>query len=297
MKILILGGTKFAGLELVKILFLKKEFELTIASRRNILDFNVKEIDRKSLQDLGKLFTESFDLVIDFICFTKSDAEKLISALKINEKYPKILFVSTTYVYHNLRKRKKGYCENDFEASKFEEIDLDWPEVNYIDGKKSAEAYLSKNYPNELLCTLRFPVIIGNNDPTGRTKYFVELVENDSAINLSTDFSGKFNYISKIDVANAIISVVRDFKFGTYNVAVDKPLNQLQLAQLFLKLHHKSIGNCSDVKIPFSKSPFYYTDDFLVNTDKFKEQYRLDFDSCGLVQDINSISNANSDII
>ena len=154
MKILILGGTKFAGLELTKRLIKNPEINLTVASRRNLPNITIKRIDRKSLEDLSSLFAENYDLVIDFICFNKIDAEKLISALAINNQFPKILSISTTYVYHNIQNSINQYFEHDFIAENFQEINLDWPNINYIDGKKSAEAYLQKNYPKNLLCIL-----------------------------------------------------------------------------------------------------------------------------------------------
>lgn len=297
MKILILGGTKFAGLELTNRLIQNPEIDLTVASRRNLTNLKIKHIDRKSLNDLSALFTESFDLVIDFICFNKIDAEKLISALVMNNQFPKILSISTTYVYQNIQSCRNQYFENDFIADDFQEINLDWPNINYIDGKKSAEAYLQKNYPKELLCIFRFPMILGKDDPTNRTQYFLELIEKYPPINLSSNFSGRSHYISKFDVVNAIVAVINNFINGTYNVAVNSPLNQYELAQMINNVNTKELPIISNGVIPFSQSPFYYTEDFLINTDKFTEKYRMTFNHSGLKQDLTIISNANSNTL
>lgn len=297
MKILVLGGTKFVGHEVVKQLLINSDNEVIVASRSKIPDIKICEIDRKSLKDLIKLLSEPFDIIIDFICFSKVDAQKLIQALEINNQKPKILMISTSYVYQNLDIRENGYIEMDFDAKKFSEIDSDWPEINYIDGKRSAEAFLIKNYNINLLCILRLPVIFGKNDPTGRTQYFIDIVEERVSVNLYSNFSGKANFVSKQDVVIAIMAIIRDFKCGTYNVAVDLLLNQFDLLLLFKdSLNQKSI-DYSKINIPFSESPFYYKNDFILNTQKFYDDFNLRFDATGLIQDLKNNSNAYSSYI
>jgi dTDP-4-dehydrorhamnose reductase len=182
--------------------------------------------------------------------------------------------------------KTNGYIEEDFDASKFNEIDLDWPNINYVDGKRSAEAFLVKNYYNHLLCILRLPIILGKNDPTSRTQYFVDAAKKNILVNLSSISSGKANFVSKIDVVTAIFAIIRNFKSGTYNVAVDLFLNQYELLLLFIKSINQKVEKKSSIEVPFSESPFYYKDDFMLNTQKFAENYNLKFGALGLIQEL-----------
>ena len=84
---------------------------------------------------------------------------------------------------------------------------------------------------------------------------------------------------------------------GTFNVAVNSPLNQYELAQMITNVNTKELPIISNGTLPFSQSPFYYTEDFLINTDKFTDKYRMTFNHSGLKQDLTIISDANSNTL
>jgi nucleoside-diphosphate-sugar epimerase len=276
MRVLILGGTKFSGLEAVKKISLIDSVELVVASRTALDFFSVRIIDRKSYEDLKRLFKEPVDLVIDTICFTKKDAQKLIEALRFNGQCPPVLMVSSTYVYCG--GNKFYYDETDFNPKEYNEMDLDWPDVNYIDGKRSAESFLVKNYPNDKLVILRFPVILGKGDPTGRTDFLIKIISERIKVNLIGEFSGRANFISKYDVAQVIACFVKKFKYGIYNVAIDFPVNQAELLELFSRFILRSTDLNYLNEGSFVKSPFFYSADFIVNTNKFAQEYNLRLD-------------------
>ena len=68
--ILVLGGTRYLGLEFINILN-EENIKLFVASRNKIPTHNFIHIDRKNQDDLDNLFKNiQFDVVIDFINFS-----------------------------------------------------------------------------------------------------------------------------------------------------------------------------------------------------------------------------------
>ena len=77
-QILILGGTKYLGLEFVKLLN-KSKIKFFVASRKEIEVENFIKIDRKNQGDLDQLFIDNqFDVVVDFINYSGLDSKILI---------------------------------------------------------------------------------------------------------------------------------------------------------------------------------------------------------------------------
>ena len=98
-KILILGGTRYLGLEFIKLLN-NNNYLLFVASRKKIMVNNFFEVDRKCQSDLDELFkNEQFDVVIDFINYSNLDSKKLIKSIKNQNKVPKLILISSTYTY------------------------------------------------------------------------------------------------------------------------------------------------------------------------------------------------------
>ena len=115
-KVLILGGTKFVGLKLINLLN-DENIDYYVASRQKIKVENFIFFDRKNLDDLNNLFHENnFDVVIDFISFSSLDSKKLIDSLKHNKRTPKLIVISSTYVYSH---PKRLSCNSFFNENSF----------------------------------------------------------------------------------------------------------------------------------------------------------------------------------
>ena len=117
--ILVLGGTRYLGLEFINILN-EENIKLFVASRNKIPTHNFIHIDRKNQDDLDNLFKNiQFDVVIDFINFSLPDSDKLLNALRFQIKPPKLILISTTYIYDNPLQIEKDsiFNENSFLSS------------------------------------------------------------------------------------------------------------------------------------------------------------------------------------
>ncbi len=282
-KILLLGGTKFVGLELLKILFTTNKFEVHIASRKDLGYSNFHEIDRKNTDDLVKLFSHlRFDVVVDFISFSLPDALKLIEAIRNSRGVkPYLITISSTYVYGNPVHLLEDnvYTEKSFDPRNYDPSLLDRPQIDYYEGKKSMEAYVSQNYENSLL--VRFPIILGANDYTGRTFYFSDMIMRNETINLGSEF-GASNYIFSVEAAKNLYFLLTNRLNGEINCCLVDELNQFDILTLFCQHLKVSLDQVIDYNKAVTRSPFYYRKDFIVDSSKLGSMglARPSFEEC-----------------
>jgi hypothetical protein len=120
-----------------------------VASRNKIPTQNFIYIDRKNQKDLDNLFKKiQFDVVIDFINFSLSDSETLLNALKFQPKPPKLILISTTYIYDTPLQIEKDsiFNENSFLPREHKLFGLDRPDISYSNGKRDMESYSVNKY-------------------------------------------------------------------------------------------------------------------------------------------------------
>ena len=148
LNILVIGGTKYVGLELINLLK-KNNLNFLVASRTKI---NVEKfifIDKKNPTDLASLFENNdFDVVIDFINYSGLDSLNLYNALVCKKKIPKLILISSIYAYCMPLDLKFNsvFFENDFNAINESVNLLDRPSVTYQQGKRNMETFFAKNY-------------------------------------------------------------------------------------------------------------------------------------------------------
>ena len=276
-RVLVLGGTKFVGLELVKRMVESEKYEITVASRRQV-DFirNNIAIDRKNQDQLEQLFkSQSFDVVIDFISFSYPDARKLLRAMEMSQtKKPYLIVVSSTYVYGNPAELtlSKTYQEEAFEPLTYEYSTLDRPEADYFIGKRSMESFIVRNYDNYVL--VRYPIILGLNDYTGRTTYFSTLIKERKAIQLDSK-SGVSNFIFVKEAADLLMYLLESRLKGIYNCSFDECLNEFDLLSLYAEFYKVDLAEIVSTQGQLIKTPFYYRKDFIIDNTKVKKVFTL----------------------
>ena len=261
--ILVLGGTRYLGLELIKILN-EENIKLFVASRNEISTQNFINIDRKNQSDLDNLFKNiQFDVVIDFINFSLPDSEKLLNALRFQIKLPKLILISTTYIYDNPLQIEKDslFNENDFFPSKHKLFGLDRPDISYSNGKRDMESYSVNNYYNDKLVILRFPIILGANDYTQRTIFYSSLIKEEKSIN-PRNIHSKSNYIFSIEAAHAILNFVNEDLTGIYNVSFN-PISEYDFISIICDFHLYKLNLLISEGIDITNTPFTKMYDFI----------------------------------
>lgn len=281
--ILVLGGTRYLGLELIY-LFDKENVNLFVASRQKILGHhNFIYIDRKDQNDLDNLFKNiQFDIVIDFINFSLPDSEKLLRAIMFQIKPPKLILISTTYVYDNPLQIEKDsvFDENGFLPSKHNLLGQDRPVISYSKGKRDMESYLENNYYSDKLVILRFPIILGANDYTQRTSFYSSLIKEEKSIN-PFNIHSKSNYIFSNEAAHAILNFVNEDLSGIFNVSFN-PISEYDLISIICDFHSYNINLLINERIETTYTPFTNMFDFIVDSNKYRNIYPFNnsFEEC-----------------
>lgn len=188
-KILVLGGTRYFGRELVKC-FIEKGYDITVATRGNSEDGfgdSVKrlKLDRDDKESLKKVLDgKYFDIVYDNIAYSPNNVCELLDIIKDN--CGKYVLTSSGSVYEEPTDAKEeDYNPYDYKISYGTRTDF-----GYAEGKRLAEAVTFQNY-NVPAVAVRFPIVLGENDYTKRLYFYVEKILKCEPIhvdNLQSDF-------------------------------------------------------------------------------------------------------------
>lgn len=188
MKILVLGGTRYFGKQLVKKL-LKDGHDVTIATRGRASDGFESQVTRIIFDRLDKesirikLGISDFDIVYDMLCYTSNDAKRLLEVIQ-TKKY---IMVSSSAVYEDGREVK----EEAFNPYDYPLQMVDRGTFTYAEEKRLAESVIFQDFKVPSIA-VRFPVGIGENDYTERLRFYVERIIKEKAIyvsNLKTHLS------------------------------------------------------------------------------------------------------------
>lgn len=171
MKILVLGGTRFFGIQLVWAL-LKKGHRVTIATRGLTRDPFGPAVERVIVgrtdpAAMKAAFSHrSFDAVCDDLAYCSNDVRAALDVLHCG----RYVMVSSTAVYA----LRPGACEADFLPAAHP---LRWgsrADFGYAEGKRQAERALFGEYPGQNAVAVRFPFVVGLGDYTRRLYFYVE---------------------------------------------------------------------------------------------------------------------------
>lgn len=173
MKILIVGGTRFFGIGMTRSL-IAKGHDITVATRQSggFFGDSVKYafFDRMDGESVKRAVGgECFDIIIDKVAYCSDDVRSLLE----NVRCGRYIQMSTCAVYDEQR---LGIEETAFEPAKHP---LEWRgrTPDYAGGKRLAER-AALEYMNEKDCTfVRYPVVMGENDYTGRLRFYAEHIK------------------------------------------------------------------------------------------------------------------------
>lgn len=290
-KVLVIGGTKYLGLDFIN-LIKSKDIQLYVASRKKIDVKNFIKIDRKKESDLNKLFSNNeFDIVIDFINYSALDSQILINSLKLQNNKPKLILISSVYTYEMPLEIKTNTV---FDESSFNPLDYkfslnDRPKVTYSEGKRNMESYSTQNYPIDKLVILRFPIILGANDYTKRTHFYLDKIKNKLKINPNKVYN-KTGYIFSFEAAISILNFVLNDYCGIYNVSFNS-ISEFDLITLFCDYYNLNVNLLLSSNIDSVNTPFTSNFDFIIDNTKYNSifPFKLDFKD-GLYRELSKIA-------
>jgi nucleoside-diphosphate-sugar epimerase len=240
--ILILGGNRYFGKSVLKILSKKKNkiFLVNRGLKSNLKNKNIKhiKIDRKKINKDSKYFNNIyFHKVFDNNAYCLDDVKNLLSVIKNNFKH--YIFTSSSITYLDLHLKKK-VTENEWHKGKYS-IDFvrkfKAREISYAKNKRAIEKFFI-NQKKINYTILRIPAVLGKNDFSSKTKNLIyfDYYKNFSKFNLQD----KIQFIYKENLIRIIVKIIYDsnFKKKTINIAND-PIK----IQTFYKILDKNKRN------------------------------------------------------
>lgn len=248
MKILILGGTKYLGLETANLL-VDSGHKVTVVSRKKVNNHHIsyEECDRKNLTKLKKVIVKiKPDFILDMICFDKKDAIDINTLFSDGtlDTISHYLIVSTSLIYNYADSYERvfdGVIPNKTDK--------------YTKNKINAEIELHKNKFFPKITIARLPFIFSFDDYTERFQTFCEM----SLSNKSIDFNDKvqISMVSKKDAAKCLSLLLFKKPLGFVDVANDGCMSLLELAMVIKK-------SCNNV----SNSNFFHNEKIPYQTKK-----------------------------
>lgn len=260
MNILVLGGTRFFGIPMVK--ELTARHNVTIATRGLTADSfggSVERIklDRTDAADIRRALSgRHFDLIIDKIAYCSNDIRNLLQAADCG----RYILMSSTAVYNPLH---ENTTEDDFLPEKEELIWCNRPDFPYAQVKRYAEAALFREYSNIPSAAVRYPFVIGRDDYTGRLRFYVKNAINGTPMRIDNP-DAAMSFISSEEAGKFLAFIAEKDFCGAINGASGGTVSIRQI----LDYVEKKTGKRAVISEKGEPSPYNSTPEYSINTDK-----------------------------
>lgn len=266
--ILVLGGTSFVGLVLVRRL-LDLGANVTIATRgfnRDPFGARVKrrKLERRDLTGLRKLArSRAWDVVYDQIGYSAEDAAAASDAFQ--GRVGRYVFTSSVVVYEPAGNRVEGDfdpCEHATTAH------AEWSALaeprRYAEGKRNAEAVLFREgrFP---VVAVRFPNILGANDPSRRLDWHIDFVRRRAPI-FVPDRKVRQSLIWSEDAARFLVWMGFHSHCGPINAASNGSISIGEFVELVAERLQNPAAHTT-TRTAENHSPFGFQSDFTINVD------------------------------
>lgn len=208
MEILVLGGTRFFGIHMVREL-LNKGHQVTIATRGQAVDefgdrvkrINIERTNSESLLNAFK--GKSYDVVCDNLAYSSNDVSNILECVSCK----RYVMVSSTAIYNK---------HFDTKEVEFNPVltRLKWcsrGDFSYDETKRQAECALFQKYSSQNAVAVRYPFVIGEDDYTKRLYFYVEHVVKGKAM-LVDNKENQFGFI-RSDEAGKFLAYLAEHEF------------------------------------------------------------------------------------
>ena len=171
MDILVIGGTRFFGIPMTEAL-LQNGHRVTVAVRgchgnpfgSRVTLLRMDRTDAESVKSV--LSGRKFDCIIDKVAYASNDVRALLQTVKCTH----YLQMSSSAVYPRAH---TGITENEFDPASHPLKWMNRPE-DYAEGKRQAERAALEFLDADACTFVRYPVVIGAHDYTGRLRFYVQ---------------------------------------------------------------------------------------------------------------------------
>ncbi len=202
MKALVIGGNRFFGLRLVKLLA-EKGHEVTVFNRGNFPinahGLPIRNVigDRNNPQALTSILKEKWDVVYDQVCFEAPQALQLSELLKGQTE--RLIFTSSQAVYPTAQLH---LGESQFDPFKFSYNSVANCQTHYGEAKRQCEAVYARMFPQNSVF-VRFPFVVGPDDYTERLHWHVRAIKAGAPI-FFPSLDAQVSFIHSADAAQVL---------------------------------------------------------------------------------------------
>jgi nucleoside-diphosphate-sugar epimerase len=265
-KALVIGGNRYFGKRLVQsMLALGAKVSVLNRGSKTVEGANNLRCDRTDPAALrNAVKNQSWDIVFDQACY---DAEQASSACEIFKgNAGRYIFTSSMSVYD----LGSAIGETVFEPGNHlipspEKIAR--ADTNYGEAKRQAEATFTKKATFPVV-SVRFPIVLGPDDYTGRLKFHVDRIKNGEPIHFPS-LGVRMSFVHSQDAADALYSLGKSDFTGPLNVASADPIR----LERMMKIIEESLGRKMILEAkasPINHSPFGINGDWWMDTSKLR---------------------------
>lgn len=261
MKILVLGGTRFFGIHMVKEL-LAQGHDVTIATRGKASDEygdRVKRIivERTSGESMKSAFNgRHYDVVIDKIAYCSNDIKYVMEAVD-HDKY---IHMSSTSVYEP---KHMNTVESDFNGTDRELVWCDRKAYPYEEIKRQAECALWQEYSHRDWIAVRYPFALGKDDYTKRLLYYVEHTIKAIPMNIDNP-DAQMGFIHSVEAGKFMAFLVGQDIQGAINGSSEGTISIREI----LEYVEKKTGTKAIIDKAGEKAPYNGEPEYSINTEK-----------------------------
>lgn len=266
MKILIIGGNRFFGKKLARLLC--EEHSVTLLNRGNLDDgLGVKvsriQCDRSDEAALHAALEDTeWDIVFDQCCYEATEASQICKVLK--GKAQKLVFISSQSVFD----AGKNLKEENFNPTEHSYTEVADKNKDYSEAKRQCEAVLFKEATFPVIAA-RFPIVLGDDDYTERLKFHIQRIRDSQEIYFP-NLEARISFIHSTDAAVALSKMLTlDFS-GPINLCTSEPIKLKALIQMIEKYTGKKM-TLAESASKENHSPFGISSDWYMNTDRANE--------------------------
>ncbi len=263
MNVLVLGGTRFFGIPMVKDL-LERGHKVTIATRGNANDdfgnkVNRIIVERTNAESMKEAFTgKHFDVVIDKIAYCSNDIQYAMDSIS----FDKYIYMSSTSVYNP---KHLNTVEDDFDGLSKNFVWCGRMDFPYEQIKRQAEYALWQKYSDKKWLAVRYPFAIGKDDYTKRLFFYVEHTVKSIPMNID-NLDCQMSFIRSDEAGKFLSFLVESDIVGAINGSADGTISLREIIEYIeSKTGSKAIIDASGENAPYNGEPEYS-----INTDKAK---------------------------
>ena len=261
MKILVIGGTRYFGIPMVREL-LKQGHEVTLATRQLTKDdfgdaVNRLWIERTDATTIRQALSgKHFDVVYDKIAYCSNDIKYVMDQVDCD----KYIYMSSTSVYEP---KTMDTEEEDFDAINKKLVWCDRFDFPYEEIKRQAECALWQEYSDRNWIAVRYPFAIGKDDYTQRLMYYVEHTMKSIPMNID-NLDAQMGFI-RSDEAGLFLAYLADKDFkGAINGSAE---GTISLREIIDYVESKT-GGRAIISQEGENAPYNGEPEYSINTEK-----------------------------